>query len=115
MAAECNTIFSDYQLRQLIEWPYRELSQFSFLMNTEMVLETSVYSSSNHLTPLLAQEYFIKCGIPVRLYRNGTANNSACHGGRGGGTGLFFLNTSNGDICYLEHTRRVQNETELFK
>jgi hypothetical protein len=80
MAAECNTIFPDYQLRQLIEWPYRELRQFSFLMNTEMVLEMSLYSPSKHLTPLLAQEYFVTCGIPVCLYRNGTADNSACHG-----------------------------------
>jgi len=79
--AEWNTIFSDKQLCQVTEWPYREVSQFSFLMtNTEMVLETSVYSPSNHLTPLLAREYFIECGIPECLYRNGTADNSACHG-----------------------------------
>jgi len=60
-AAEYNTVFSEEKLRQLIEWPYRhDLSQFSFLMTkTEMVPETSVYSPSNHVTSLLAQEYLI--------------------------------------------------------
>jgi hypothetical protein len=76
--AECNTIFSDKQLCQVTERPYRELGQFGFLMtNTEIVLETSVYSPSNHLTLLLAREYFIKFGISECLYRNGTADNSA--------------------------------------
>ena len=57
-----------------------ELSQFSFLItNTEMVLEKSVYSPSNHVTSLLTREYFILCGIPVCLYRNGTADDSVCH------------------------------------
>ena len=68
-----------------------ELSQFNLLItNAEMVLEKSVYSPSNHVTSLLAREYFIECGIPVCLYRNGTADDSACHVKK-----LFFLNTPN--------------------
>jgi hypothetical protein len=58
-ATKYNKIFSGYQPRQVVEW--QKKPTFSTLRTrTKMVLETLIFSPSNHLTQLVARENFIK-------------------------------------------------------